>query len=171
MNAEQRAEALALIAEGLSDRAVAERTGVHRQTVKRLRGTPGTVPDAPTGVPADVPDVPTRVPAGEVVAHLALDGVPATVVLHLSERELVALAFHLLATRLGGPLTVEAWVNRIAMVVAVQVLRNASGVVAEPIGERHTFTAPKCPRCGGAVLVDQTGRRCLNRGCDWTGKA
>jgi hypothetical protein len=149
---EAEAEALRLIEAGQSDRAVASATSLTRRRVAQLRAT-GAPPDAP---PSDR------------ATNRATDRA-TSVVLHLSERELDALTFHLQATRLGGPLTVEAWVNRIAGQVAADVLRNAAGPAEVP-AMPTPLRARRCPTCGGHVLIDH-GARCLTPGCGWTGKA
>lgn len=163
MNAEQRAEASRLLAEGLSAGEVARRTGISRNTAQRMRqaAQPPAQSEAPPAQPSARPAQPE-----EGV------GTPATwVVARPGPREADALGAYL---ALKGQ-TVEGWLAELAGKVARDVLGQADRVQAVTVittgAPRHPLQAPRCPSCKGPVLVDATGRRCINRGCDWTGKA
>jgi hypothetical protein len=168
----ERAEALRLLraVPALSDAEVARRSGVERRTVSRWRAHPPK--DAPGGTLRDVPDVPNvPVPVPNVPAvaqprsRSRSSDAPTVdlVALGLSQREADALGAYL---ALKGR-TVEDWLAGLCRHVARDVLglsdhAQTPAVVASPGKVPH---APRCPRCGGPVLIDQAGRRCINRGC------
>jgi hypothetical protein len=154
---EQLAEVSRLLGEGVSVAEVARRTRLSRNTVARVR-------DRATSAPRSAPAAPPSAPA--VRDRASAEQVDWLAVLGVSRRELEAVTAKLLVDR---GLTLEGWFARLVRVVAHDLLRDAP-----PAGEDrapgHVLQAPRCPTCKGPVLVDQAGRRCINRGCGWTGR-
>lgn len=165
MTPEQLAEVTRLLGEGESVAEVARRTKLSRNTVARVRDRATSAPRSATPAPRSVPAAPRSAPA--VRDRADAEQVDWLAVLDVSRRELELVTVKLLVDR---GLTLEGWFARLVRVVAEQLIRNAA-----PAGEDrapgHVLQAPRCPTCKGPVLVDQAGRRCINRGCGWTGKA
>lgn len=174
MTPEQRAEALRLLGQGVKPAEVARSVGISRNTAAGLKRAADAQPAAQPSATRKAKRAdaqPDAQPDGLRVAHRP-ELAPFPVTLRVRRRDLEEVAFYLQTARLGGALTVDEWLSGRVADLAAFIRHRAPAVVERTeLVSRTVPAAPRCPQCKGPALVDQAGRRCVNRGCGWTGKA